>query len=81
MSGKQEPQIDLTSILDGLKKVKQSGGDVTQTLKELGIKSTQEVDTMQRMAGAGDLLSRALKNCKWSVERKYSPHERSQKAL
>lgn len=58
---KTEPQIALLAFLDGLKKVKQSGGDVTQTLKELGIKSTQEVDTMQRMAGAGDLLSRALK--------------------
>lgn len=58
---KTEPQIALLAFLDGLKKVKQSGGDVTQTLEELGIKSTQEVDTMQRMAGAGDLLSRALK--------------------
>ena len=58
---KTEPQIALLAFLDGLKKVKESGGDVTQTLKELGIKSTQEVDTMQRMAGAGDLLSRALK--------------------
>lgn len=58
---KTEPQIALLAFLDGLKKVKQSGGDVTQTLKELGIESTQEVDTMQRMAGAGDLLSRALK--------------------
>lgn len=58
---KTEPQNALLAFLDGLKKVKQSGGDVTQTLKELGIKSTQEVDTMQRMAGAGDLLLRALK--------------------
>nr|DAN52874.1 MAG TPA: minor tail protein [Caudoviricetes sp.]DAP94306.1 MAG TPA: minor tail protein [Caudoviricetes sp.] len=58
---KTEPQIALLAFLDGLKRVKESGGDVTQTLKELGIKSTQEVDTMQRMAGAGDLLSRALK--------------------
>ena len=58
---KTEPQIALLAFLDGLKKVKESGGDVTNTLKELGIKSTQEVDTMQRMAGAGDLLSRALK--------------------
>lgn len=58
---KTEPQIALLAFLDGLKKVKASGGDVTQTLKQLGIKSTQEVDTMQRMAGAGDLLSRALK--------------------
>lgn len=58
---KTEPQIALLAFLDGLKKVKESGGDVTNTLKELGIKSTQEVDTMQRMAGAGDLLLRALK--------------------
>ena len=48
-------------IFGRVKKVKASGGDVTQTLKQLGIKSTQEIDTMQRMAGAGDLLSRALK--------------------
>lgn len=60
-SWKTEPQIALLAFLDGLKKVKASGGDVTQTLKQLGIKSTQEIDTMQRMAGAGDLLSRALK--------------------
>ena len=58
---KTEPQIALLAFLDGLKRVKESGGDVTKTLKELGIKSTQEVDTMQRMAGAGDLLLRALK--------------------
>lgn len=60
-SWKTEPQIAMLAFLDGLKKVKASGGDVTQTLKQLGIKSTQEIDTMQRMAGAGDLLSRALK--------------------
>lgn len=60
-SWKTEPQIALLAFLDGLKKVKASGGDVTQTLKQLGIKSTQEIDTMQRMAGAGDLLARALK--------------------
>ena len=64
---KTEPQIALLAFLDGLKRVKESGGDVTKTLKDLGIKSTQEVDTMQRMAGAGDLLSRALKtaNSAW----------------
>lgn len=64
---KTEPQIALLAFLDGLKRVKESGGDVTKTLKDLGIKSTQEVDTMQRMAGAGDLLARALKtaNSAW----------------
>ena len=50
----------LTEFVKGLGKAKDSGEDVTTTLKEMGINSTQEIDTMLRLSGAGETLSEAL---------------------
>ena len=58
---KEKPTDAIAQFLKGLDGIKKSGGDVTGTLKELGINSVQEIDTLQRMAGAGDLLSEAVK--------------------
>lgn len=57
---KKDPQYAILDFVYGLEQIKKSGGDVTSTLKALGIKSTQEVDTMQRLAGAGGLMHQAL---------------------
>lgn len=55
-----EPTVALEAFIKGLDDVKQSGGDVTQTLKDLGINSTQELNTLLSLAGASDVLSESL---------------------
>lgn len=57
---KSNPQAAITDFVKGLGRVKDSGGDVTQTLKDLGIQSVQEIDTLARLAGAGDLLGESF---------------------
>lgn len=57
----QEKPIEaIAAFAKGLAKIKEEGGDVTQTLKDLNITSTQEIDTWNRLAGAGDLLVDAM---------------------
>lgn len=51
----------IVSFVKGLGKAKDSGKDVTSMLKAMGISSTQELDTMLRLSGAGDTLSKSLK--------------------
>lgn len=50
----------LTEFVKGLGKAKDSGDDVTSALKKMGINSTQEIDTMLRLSGAGETLSESL---------------------
>lgn len=50
----------LVEFVKGLGRAKESGEDVTSILKDMGISSTQEVDTMLRLSGAGELLGEAL---------------------
>lgn len=57
---KERPQDAIVALLKGLGRIKDEGGNVTGTLKDLGIESTQEIDAMQRLAGAGDLVSKAF---------------------
>lgn len=57
---KTKPTDAIVAFLKGLERVKAGGGDVTATLKELGISSTNEIDTLQRLAGAGDLTAQAF---------------------
>ncbi|MGT2769250.1 phage tail tape measure protein, partial [Streptococcus ictaluri] len=57
---KTKPQEAILSFVKGLGKIKASGGDVTQTLKDLDIRSIQEIDTLARLSGAGDLLSKSF---------------------
>ncbi|HGN3649970.1 TPA: phage tail tape measure protein [Streptococcus pyogenes] len=54
------PQEAIVDFVKGLGKVKESGGDVTETLKDLGINSIREIDTLARLAGAGDLLTKSF---------------------
>lgn len=55
---------DTTQAIDafvrGLGEAGASGEDVTTILKDLGISSTQEIDTLLRLSGAGELLGDAL---------------------
>lgn len=54
---RDSPDKAITSFVKGLGKIKDSGGDATQTLKDLGITSVQELNSLLALAGAGDLLS------------------------
>lgn len=54
------PSKALTSFVKGLDGVKRSGGNVAKVLKDLGIGSIQEVDTLMRLSGASDELTKAL---------------------
>lgn len=54
------PQEAIVDFVKGLGKVKESGGDVTETLKDLGINSIREIDTLARLSGAGDLLAKSF---------------------
>lgn len=57
---KEKPTEAITAFVKGLKKVQENGGDVTGTLKDLGINGLREVDTLKRLSGAGDLLGEAF---------------------
>lgn len=50
----------ITEFVKGLGRVKESGGDVTGALKEMGFNSIQEIDTLLRLSGAGETLADAL---------------------
>lgn len=58
---KDDASQAIVSFVKGLGKAKTSGKDVTSMLKAMGISSTQELDTMLRLSGAGDTLSKSLK--------------------
>lgn len=51
--------VDL--LVKGLGRVKDEGGNVVQTMSDLGIKGTEETGVMLRLAGAGDILTQSLK--------------------
>ncbi|ASN38855.1 phage tail tape measure protein [Arthrobacter sp. 7749] len=55
-----DPVRALDMVVKGLSGVKESGGNVVETMKELGIKGTEETGVILRLAGAGDLLSESL---------------------
>lgn len=57
---KDKPTEAITAFINGLDEVNASGGDVTTMLKELGINSVQEIDTLLRLSGASDVLTDAL---------------------
>lgn len=58
---REDPQQAINDFIIGLNKVAESGGDVTSTLKDLGINSVQEIDTLLRLAGASDVLVDSFK--------------------
>lgn len=62
-----DPQDAITAFVKGLGRAQDSGDDIITTLKDLGINGIRETDTLQRLAGAGDLMSSAFEtaNTAW----------------
>lgn len=57
---REQPTVAIEAFIQGLKKIQDSGGDVNSALKELGINGLREVDTLARLAGAGDMVGQAF---------------------
>lgn len=57
---KDDASQAIVAFVKGLGKAKSSGKDVTSVLKDMGINSTQEIDTMMRLSGAGNILAKGL---------------------
>lgn len=55
-----KPTEALEAFISGLQEVVKSGGDVNGVLSDLGITGIRETDTLNRLAGAGDLLGSAF---------------------
>lgn len=55
-----DPVRAVDTLIKGLSRVKDEGGNVIQTMADLGIKGTEETSVILRLAGAGDLLSDSL---------------------
>lgn len=62
-----DPVRAVDMMVSGLARVKDEGGNVVETMANLGIKGTEETSVLLRLAGAGDLLadSLALGNSAW----------------
>jgi len=58
---REDPVAALDLVSKGIGKVNESGGNVTKTLKDMGIKGTEETQVMLALAASGDLLSDSLK--------------------
>jgi TP901 family phage tail tape measure protein len=56
-----DPVRAVDSMVKGLGRIKDEGGNVIGTMSDLGIKGTEETGVILRLAGAGDLLSDSLK--------------------
>lgn len=56
----ERPVAAFDMLVQGLGRIRESGGDVTSVLGEMGIKGTQNQQVMLRMAGAGDGLTESL---------------------
>lgn len=57
---KADPIRAMDMMVKGLSQVKDEGGNVVETMKDIGIKGTEETGVILRLAGAGDLLSESL---------------------
>ena len=76
---KSEPQEAILSFVKGLDEVGKAGGDVTSALKDLGITSTQEIDTLLRLSGASETLASALDISKEGWEKNIALTEEAEK--
>ena len=54
------PTEALTAFMQGLKRINESGGDVSATLEQMGIKGIREKDTIQRLTKAADMMNRTF---------------------
>lgn len=57
---KKDPIQAINKFVGGLDDVQKSGGDMAGLLAELGIKGSQEVDVLSRLAGGHQTLSQAI---------------------
>ncbi len=57
---KEKPIEAIQAFIRGLGKIKENGGNVNETLTNLGITELRETDTLRRLSGASDLLSKAV---------------------
>ncbi len=58
---KSAPMESLDLVSKGIYRVNEAGGNVTATLKDMGIKGTEETQVMLALANSGDLLTDSLK--------------------
>ncbi|MDQ5862502.1 MAG: phage tail tape measure protein, partial [Actinomycetota bacterium] len=56
-----DPVRAVDMLVKGLGRVKNEGGNVVETMSDLGIKGTEETGVILRLAGAGDILTDSLK--------------------
>ncbi|MGP7812427.1 phage tail tape measure protein [Glutamicibacter soli] len=57
---REAPMEALDLVAQGISRVNSEGGNVTATLKDMGIKGTEETQVMLQLANAGDLLADSL---------------------
>lgn len=55
-----DPVRAVDMFIQGLSRMQEQGGDVAGTLKDLGLKGTENASVLLRLTGAGDLLTRSL---------------------
>lgn len=58
---KSAPMEALDLVAKGINRVNAEGGNVTATLKSMGLKGTEETQVMLALANSGDLLTKSLK--------------------
>jgi len=56
-----DPVRAVDMMVKGFGRIKDEGGNVIQTMSDLGIKGTEETGVILRLAGAGDILTDSLK--------------------
>lgn len=66
---KEDAYGGLIQMVKGLEKVKESGGNLDKTLRELGINEIRQLDVMKRLTGNSEKLAQAQKtaNTEWQV--------------
>lgn len=57
---KEKPVDALNAVLQGMNGAVESGGNMAVMLDELGISSLRQTDVMKRLAGSGDVMSKAV---------------------
>lgn len=57
---KEKPVDALNAVLQGMNGAVESGGNMAVMLDELGISSLRQTDVMKRLAGSGEVMSKAV---------------------
>lgn len=66
---KEDAYGGLIQMVKGLEKVKESGGNLDKTLRDLGINEIRQLDVMKRLTGNSEKLAQAQRtaNTEWKV--------------